>query len=108
MPDEYTIAEIQRSLARLEAGLSELRTEVRDRHEYLTGQVSAAVGPMSVLIMRMDNAERDLRQVCGDIKRLDADSEDGKMQGARIGAVVVVVGVIGQFAMWAVSTFWKH
>lgn len=97
MSDEFSRGEIQRSLARLEQSMSELRAEVRDRHHKLSGEVASVIGPMSTLKVQMSNAEINL-------VRLDDEVRDVTKQASRISGIGAVLAIFAGIAPWP----WKH
>jgi hypothetical protein len=65
---EMTPGEIQRWLERIDKNIDSLREEVQARHHKLSGEVTAVVGPISTLTLRVDRAESALTVLQKDLQ----------------------------------------
>lgn len=82
-----TPGEIQRWLERIDKNIDSLREEVQARHHKLSGEVTAVVGPISTLTLRMDRAESSLSVVQKEVQGL-------MLRSAALSAVIAFAGFL--------------
>ena len=101
---EITPGEIQRSLARLEVGVAELRAEVRERHHTLANEMTKAIGPISVHSVQIENQQRNLERHEHEIDAIDRDLKLVTATANRISGVGAMLAILSSLVPWP----WKH
>lgn len=88
---EVTLGEIYRKQLELQKDIEDLRTEVRDRHHALASDVTAAIGPIATLGLRMKTAEDKVKELDRDMKTVTARSAWISGAGAALAFVASLV-----------------
>ena len=66
--EQMTSGETQRWLERIDKNVDGLREEVRARHHELAGQMTAAIGPVSTLRLRVELSEKAIKDLQKDMR----------------------------------------
>lgn len=72
--EQITLGETYRLVERIDRRVAELSQEVRDRHHALANAMNEQIGPISVIKVRVDEAEGDIADLRGEMKDVKKDA----------------------------------
>jgi archaellum component FlaC len=98
--ESFSQGEIQRSLARLEKGLTELTAEVRERHHALREVINVQLGPISAHTIQIESQQKAIERLDDDMNALALDVKAVTKDANRIAGAGAILAVLAGVVPW--------